>query len=544
VTQPEKISALPAAATLDGTETIPLVQAGDTKKATPAQVVAAHAASATAHNGTYAPLLTLPFNVKSPPVGFTAAVGDGVADDTAAIQAALNACIGAGAISTVRACLRPIYFPPGTYKTTAPLTIKSVQGFQFLAAGKDVVTFNASGTLDSFLDIDGCANGVFGGFTVTGVSGIKDKVIALDWTDSVAIGRSTSGNSFRDVVVNGSFKYGFAMGTRSAGLQVDDTSFYNCLVTGARVSGGGADTTHSQDGFRLGSTTAGNVLGFSLFDCSAVSVKNGVSVRTTTAYVFKSQPASCDIDFFVSGSGSVLLVDGVRSEGATRLLETSGGAPLTKITFSAVTWHGGTLNADGYWVYLNGCAQLTMTNCAITSPAVTPQLFINGPGGTGATATFIDVQMATDISSIGFISAGAQVVFVNYVQTDASDIAVVITPLLVRKSGTEHFVVDTATSTTKAGGNLSCVTAGKGLRVAEGANAKQGVATLVAGTVTVSNTSVTATSRILLTVQSLGTVTAPKAIAVTARTAATSFVITSADATDTSVVAWEIFEPA
>jgi hypothetical protein len=81
-----------------------------------------------------------------------------------------------------------------------------------------------------------------------------------------------------------------------------------------------------------------------------------------------------------------------------------------------------------------------------------------------------------------------------------------------------------------------------GLTVKEGANAKQGVATLVAGTVTVSNTSVTATSRIQLTVQSLGTVTAPKAVAVTARTAGTSFTITSADNTDTSVVAYEIFE--
>ena len=52
-------------------------------------------------------------------------------------------------------------------------------------------------------------------------------------------------------------------------------------------------------------------------------------------------------------------------------------------------------------------------------------------------------------------------------------------------------------------GNLVANTAGGGLRVAEGANAKQGVATLVAGTVTVANTSVTATSRIFLTAQNL-----------------------------------------
>lgn len=87
-------------------------------------------------------------------------------------------------------------------------------------------------------------------------------------------------------------------------------------------------------------------------------------------------------------------------------------------------------------------------------------------------------------------------------------------------------------------------TAGKGFYVKEGANATMGVATLVAGTVVVATTKVTANSRIQLTAQVLGTVTVPKAIAVTARTAATSFTITSADATDTSTVAWQIVEPA
>lgn len=75
------------------------------------------------------------------------------------------------------------------------------------------------------------------------------------------------------------------------------------------------------------------------------------------------------------------------------------------------------------------------------------------------------------------------------------------------------------------------------------AKLRHGVATLVAGTVTVSDTSVTTSSRIFVTMQSLGTVAAPKALGVTARTASTSFTITSADATDTSVVAWELIEP-
>jgi hypothetical protein len=91
-------------------------------------------------------------------------------------------------------------------------------------------------------------------------------------------------------------------------------------------------------------------------------------------------------------------------------------------------------------------------------------------------------------------------------------------------------------------GYIDVSTVGQGLRVAEGSNAKQGTATLAAGTVTVANTSVTATSRIFLTNQSLGTVGNPQALAITARTAGTSFTITSASTSDTSVIAYEIFE--
>lgn len=121
--------------------------------------------------------------------------------------------------------------------------------------------------------------------------------------------------------------------------------------------------------------------------------------------------------------------------------------------------------------------------------------------------------------------------------------------LWVGQSGGETVVIDLANSKTtsnvkhEASGDIKLMVAGNGYYVKEGSNATMGTATLVAGTATVSTTKVTASSRIQLTVQSLGTVAVPKAIAVTARTAGTSFTITSADATDTSVVAWLIVEP-
>lgn len=93
-------------------------------------------------------------------------------------------------------------------------------------------------------------------------------------------------------------------------------------------------------------------------------------------------------------------------------------------------------------------------------------------------------------------------------------------------------------------GSLVCDVAGGGLSIKEGANARSGVATLVAGTVTVANTSVTANTRIFLTPQTLGTIARPAAVGVTARVAATSFTITSGDAADTSTVAYLLIEPA
>ena len=92
------------------------------------------------------------------------------------------------------------------------------------------------------------------------------------------------------------------------------------------------------------------------------------------------------------------------------------------------------------------------------------------------------------------------------------------------------------------GGPVDVSTAGKGLQVKEGSNAKQGTATLNGTTaVVVSNTSVTSSSRIFLTVNSpSGAVGTPY---VSATSAGTSFSIKSTSGSDASVVAWLITEP-
>lgn len=81
---------------------------------------------------------------------------------------------------------------------------------------------------------------------------------------------------------------------------------------------------------------------------------------------------------------------------------------------------------------------------------------------------------------------------------------------------------------------------GGGLSIAEGANGRMGESVLVGGTVTVANTSVTATTKVFLQRRvaggTLGYLTYTRA-------AGASFTITSSSGTDTSTVSWLLVEP-
>ena len=83
-------------------------------------------------------------------------------------------------------------------------------------------------------------------------------------------------------------------------------------------------------------------------------------------------------------------------------------------------------------------------------------------------------------------------------------------------------------------GNLEAVTAGKGLQVAGGANARVGSGTLVAGTLAVANTSVTANTKIFVQDTGGGVVANIGSLYVASKTPGTGFTVTSTNPLDTS----------
>lgn len=91
-------------------------------------------------------------------------------------------------------------------------------------------------------------------------------------------------------------------------------------------------------------------------------------------------------------------------------------------------------------------------------------------------------------------------------------------------------------------GDLKLIKSSGGIFIKEGgASPSSGVATLVAGTVTVNTTKVTASSRIHISGQN--TSGTPGELRISARVAGTSFTITSSNALDTRDIAWIIIEP-
>lgn len=109
--------------------------------------------------------------------------------------------------------------------------------------------------------------------------------------------------------------------------------------------------------------------------------------------------------------------------------------------------------------------------------------------------------------------------------------------------------VDTTTGQFKIGNGATAwatltglLSSALGLSVKEGgAAATMGTAVLVAGTVVVPTTAVTANTRVFVSAQAAGGT--PGVVAVSARAAGASFTLTSSNAADTSTVAWLLVEP-
>jgi hypothetical protein len=280
-----KISDLTDAATpLDGSETIYVVQGGNSRKATASQIAAPNYATRTAFiaatlptevtraaffvsGNTYAvvrdasgPIVQANGQTWQPDGDVTpqhfGAVGDGVADDAAAINAAASyvAAQGGGVV----------LFPVGTY-AVGRFETNADSGTQHLSVKfRDKVYFRGAGVGATIIkSLNNADSHVFYGFNVTNC-GVSHLSIDGNRTNQAVQNPSTGNDPAGIILIN------TAIGVKLTDLHIKDTPDYgigfegnmtatDCLVKNVIIENSGADAFDSKDAAAIASSTISNL---------------------------------------------------------------------------------------------------------------------------------------------------------------------------------------------------------------------------------------------------------------------------------------------
>lgn len=490
------------------------------------------------------------------------ALGDATHDDTIAIQAAIDACQPGGIV----------YFPRGAYKTTATLDWKNgvtllgshsnmmvgpgMTGAEYPCYIQPVAPFTGTSVIQIIGDDDG---------THPDISG-EQRMLKLMLDGSLLTGTSIDGlfakGNVQNVVLDNVCirqmpNNGMTTADRTDGVFPYSWRLHHVMVDNCHSNGilfeGNTDLTLN-DVQVIGCFAQGIVL----TNCTNTQLQ---SCRTewngSHGYHFTGawgdwqgsggmQMTGCGTDrngghgVFIDATGNTpILITGLNARRDGRNGGTGGGGfaglavigatvPVIAdgiICYPGVDDGGASTNSPQYGVrvatsaYVSVATGFLHANTAGWSDGGGNTILRRGPNigeRTGATDTPVNAFAQP-------WGAAGNATFSGYTALDAG------------QSNGQWNIWD---ATAKA---LNLGSAGGGVGIKEGANARMGVATLVGGTVTVANTSVTAGTRVAPFRQAgggtLGHLSATKVNG-------TSFTITSSSGTETSTVAWVLFEAA
>jgi hypothetical protein len=543
------------------------------------------------------------------------AKGDGVTDDTAAIQSALNACPVGGRV----------LLPAGIYRTSAPLvlppaiTLVGSHSNMMVAAGltnpacyiqplasfsgvaviriEDAATGGYSATPAEHrifdLMIDGSA------YTASAIDGIQCKGNVQNVVLRQVTIRYMSGNGLYTDTDAGAYPYSWRLysvmvdnchGHGYALNQMTDITMFDCQAIGCYANGfnlvnlansqliGCRAEWNGNYGYYLtGSWGSGQGSG-ALVMSGCSTDRNGwdglhVDATGTPPFIFDGLMLRRDGRNGGTGGGGYA---GFSSHGATTPIV------LSAVTvFPGVDDNGSGTSSPQYGISVAAATTSFSLNQAYVQ-AATQAIFNDGTNikvligpdvvtATGTTAAptiaataawnWSGTASATHTAAASNILQGSVVGDTNQRVILRADGLMVLgsgtaapdaglwyrtgvggiqtdSYLSINNGGQSNGAFTSWSNTAKA---IIAGSAGGGLAIKEGANARMGVATLAAGTVTVPNTSVTATTRVILSRQAAAGTLGQLSFTVAA---GTSITINSSSNTETSTVMWMLVEPA
>lgn len=261
--------------------------------------------------------------------------------------------------------------------------------------------------------------------------------------------------------------------------------------------------------------------GLTLTGSGANSLAVGLNGATNPAF---------NVDASTASSATGLNVKSAAAAAGIALSVLSSGTN-ENLTITAKGTGTITLNTSGNGNVLIGPRLQT---AAITSTVTSANAFVIGQNGATNPTLSINTNTASSATGINITSAAAAGgVAISAISSGGNE------NLTIDSKGTGTITINgTATGGITFGQNVTHPL-GKTINIGTGSNAIAGTGTLVAGTATISTSAVTASSLVFLT-DTASSITNVGSLTVSAKTAGTSFVVTSTLALDTSTFNWFI----
>ena len=306
--------------------------------------------------------------------------------------------------------------------------------------------------------------------------------------------------------------------TGTAGL----TNQTGLLISLSGANATGAQTTYGLDVSNTHTGTSTNVA--ARFTASGGSNNTAAIFSGRVAMGGVTSPFSdLDVGAGTIAAGSITITSAAGTAAAGNF--STSGTTIIGTNAGSIYQYDGSTNSDGR-VYVGGTGA---TQIGAGRPYAT---FIVGAATVPEAASGNHPFIGSAVFIPPAITTGAATV------TDAATVRIT-GPTTVTVSGTNSALLINSGNLRMDNGNISLNTAGNKLNIATGSNASVGVSgAMTAGTITISTTAVTASSRIFLTHATLGGTQG--ILSVGTIVAATSFVINSSSATDTGTVNWWI----
>lgn len=242
------------------------------------------------------------------------ATGDGSTDDTAAIQAAIDACFGTAASphGKTNAYLNKVLLIPfGNYKITSPLVLTSIIGGRIVGGGKYSTTVrNATGT--GIFTTNGFAHCAVEEVQFVGAAGAT--LFNLDWDNTGEV--ALEGNYFRDIL--------FQTGAIGCNIGASDhmgseNIFINCHFDSFTTAGLQTSNFNAVQNTIIGGNISSCAKGIAV-ESGSCTVIQSVGFQLNTSY-----------DIFINGSANdTCVVSGCRSESINFVKSGPGGHLLVQ----------------------------------------------------------------------------------------------------------------------------------------------------------------------------------------------------------------------